>query len=55
MFEFIEYSTEDLEAALEAMDTLEEIFGEECVNEEFSATLRHELAKRVGSDIYGRV
>lgn len=45
MWDFTQYTTEELEMAMDAIVTLEEIFGAECVNEEFADAIRDELLK----------
>lgn len=46
MSDYSEYTTEELEEAMQCITTLEEIFGEECVNQEFADAIRFELSKR---------
>ena len=42
-----DFTVDELQAAIEAIITLEELFGEECVNQEFADAIRYELSKRV--------
>lgn len=48
IFEFDEYETSELEKALEAADTLYEIFGEHCIDTELYSAIHAELVNRSG-------